>query len=532
MASWPRARRQRSPRAGSPHLPSGGPGTSAPEPRGSAPKRSARSPRRGAESSRAGLVGSPRPPSPHHEGEQAAVTALLAPRAQPRAERVQADADGEDQRVDDEVRRHDVVGVLRVHDDGLDREDHGPHGRGRIRRARARPDEVAERPGDEECGDQFHAAQSTAARRPCRRPVRRTSGHPAEVRRPASSAACRRQPPRAGPGLEHAAERLHALAHAREAETGTGLRQRRRARRPPRRAPRSPAPRAWTSSRTPDLRAGRVLHRVGQSLLHDAVRAVRQLGATVGRRPAAAWTSRRPAAVRLVEQRVAAAPRRSSPAPQSSNVDQPIDRPAPRCPASRIPAKRVRGAGRRAIRPAPAWMTITARWCATMSCSSRAIRARSRRTAAARARPARPRAARLRSSSAATSCWRERTRRAGGPRRRRGEERRARRDRPRSPAPPRAARPRGRRRAATRQRAAARALTDADRATATSGGRQPCRPRPAGGCATRTPRRRSRSRVKLPAVRRDALACRGERRLAPSAVGSAPRTSSSSASGR
>ena len=128
---------------------------------------------------------------------------------------------------------------------------------------------------------------------------------------------------------------------------------------------------------------------------------------------------------------------------------------------------------------------------------------------------------RLRSASAATSCAARADARARRPTARASRARRHDRAVPRSPAPPRSI--------ATHERRPRRSASSAPQpgaATARRGERQDLnhrRPRPAGGCAARTPGRLARSRLKLPAVRRHALARRGERGASASPSRRGPR---------
>ena len=147
----------------------------------------------------------------------------LTPLAHARTERVQADPHAQDQRVDDEVQRHDVVGVLRVHDDGLDREDHGPEDEIDGEAAGARPDEVAQWPGDEDCCDEFHAGESIVAP-PASSPREGNfaSSPGGTAARALPERESRLQAPaavRLRARIEHPAERLDTLAHARETES-------------------------------------------------------------------------------------------------------------------------------------------------------------------------------------------------------------------------------------------------------------------------------------------------------------------------
>src|SRR4051794_17229398 len=89
-----------------------------------------------------------------------------ATRAQARSERVEADAPREDERVEDPVEQVTGVVAHAEDDDRLDREDDGPEAEVGAERVTAAADEIPERPGDEDCGDEFHAA-SQPSRRGC-----------------------------------------------------------------------------------------------------------------------------------------------------------------------------------------------------------------------------------------------------------------------------------------------------------------------------------------------------------------------------
>ena len=154
--------------------------------------------------------------------------------------------------------------------------------------------------------------------------------------------------------------------------------------------------------------ARRVLERVGERLLDDP------RASSPSSSGPSEWTLR-----------PAARARSSSPGsvsrPVSEQIEQPrhlVERLAAGRPDAGEALRRRTCALAAAIRPAPAWTTITARWWATMSCSSRAIRARSCWTA----------------SRANASCSRSSFARAGGQRR----------DQPRAVAQPRARRGRAR----------------------------------------------------------------------------------------
>ena len=184
--------------------------------------------------------------------------------------------------------RHDVVGVLRVHDDRLDREDHGPEDEIDREAAARASDEVAERPGDEDCCDEFHGRAVNRRAAPASSPregnFASSPGGTTAGRYPSGSRACRRQPPSArGPASRpppSASTRSRMPARPSPgprppAATGATA--------PPSRTSTSSAPAQPTRTRTVGARG--VLHRVREPLLDDAIGAVLDRGRDIARPP-------------------------------------------------------------------------------------------------------------------------------------------------------------------------------------------------------------------------------------------------------
>ena len=337
-------------------------------------------------------------------------------------------------------------------------------------------------------------------------------------RYPSGSRACRRQPP--SPAVPRRVPR-RAPRRARACPRGrvpgpTPPAARARPRR--RRARRSRARRARMARRTPHDRARGMLHRVGERLLDHAVGAVLDLGRDAharGERLVVELAARPPAPGRAGCRawRRAGASVCSSATSRSSSASASF-------PASRMPAKRAPSSGA-ASRPAPAWITITARWWATMSCSSRAIRARSRRTASAATASRSASSWRLRSASASFSSPARPHEPSGRPRRDREEQRGT----TSPPAIANAAASAATARTPARSEAARRRR--ARRRTRRSGRRRSTTGRHRQATAENARSVGSALAAEAPSVRRDALARRGQRGRPPSASG--PRISSSSA---
>ena len=317
-----------------------------------------------------------------------------------RAEPVQSDAAGEDERVDDEVRRARCrpgsPRARRRSGSGRSR----PTGRGRSQQG-VRADEVAERTGDEHCGDEFHGRQSTAATAPSSSPREAIFGS-SRGGIANGSRACRRQPsasaarPRA---RRRAPRRVRACRRARA------------------RRPTSPAAigrveppsRTSTSSALPVARRGgrprpsrrRASSRSSAPPGPRGTRRRATSGATshaAGQRRVVEPHARGP---RLVEQRLELARRGAS---ASSSTSRSSSVSASR-PASRMPAKRADGVRR--VEPARARLDhhhgqVMGDDVVELAGDPRALAPHG---LARRARPARPRA---------PGCARRVPRRAGG----------------------------------------------------------------------------------------------------------------------
>ena len=149
---------------------------------------------------------------------------------------------------------------------------------------------------------------------------------------------------------------------------------------------------------------GSVLHRVGERLSGDVMGRGLDLGASTRSVGVTRHLRRSPGAIEEVLEALLA-----SSGGASRRGGRPRSAPRPRHRGSSRSARpRPRSHGS-ASRPAPAWITISARWCETMSCRSRAIRARSRCTASPTNASSSASSSLVRSASSLTSRRRRRT---------------------------------------------------------------------------------------------------------------------------